>query len=164
MPKETRKNRKRKRKRPDPKPSTAKWRWALYGLIAVVLLGGYYYKTLGTSKYPVDLKQVSPADISLLQGNETRETLSPALFVGETTIAYAIAEQNRALLDSMYCYCYCEKTIGHQSLLSCFTDRHAAACDICRDEAIFAFDRLQKGDSLLDIRKAVDKKFWRPFS
>jgi hypothetical protein len=99
-----------------------------------------------------------------LKGGETKPVLSPARFKGNTASAYKVAQENPDLLDSMYCYCYCKKTIGHKSLLSCFADRHASKCTICQDQAFYAKILQDKGLDIGQIRKDVDRKFWRPFS
>ncbi|HBH00561.1 MAG TPA: hypothetical protein DDZ42_01375 [Candidatus Rokubacteria bacterium] len=57
---------------------------------------------------------------------ETRPTLDPARFVGKARLAHQVARDIPDVLDQLYCYCECDKTIGHKSLLSCFTDGHAA--------------------------------------
>ena len=57
---------------------------------------------------------------------EMRPTLSPALFVGKTARAHQIALEIPGVLDQLYCYCECDKHKGHKSLLSCYTDGHAA--------------------------------------
>ena len=61
--------------------------------------------------------------------HEIRENgmpLSPSLFVGQTARAYQIVQEIPEILDQLYCYCECDKHLGHQSLLSCFVDSHAA--------------------------------------
>jgi hypothetical protein len=103
-------------------------------------------------------------NIAKLKGGETKPVLSPARFRGNTASAYKIAQENPDLMDSMYCYCYCKKTIGHKSLLSCFTDGHASKCTICQDQAFYAKIMQDKGLDIGQIRKEVDRKFWRPFS
>ena len=57
---------------------------------------------------------------------ETRPTLDPAQFVGKAAAAHRVAREVPDLLDQLYCYCGCDKNQGHKSLLSCFTDGHAA--------------------------------------
>lgn len=57
---------------------------------------------------------------------ETRPTLDPALFVGKAAAAHRVAREIPDLLDQLYCYCECDRHAGHKSLLSCFTDGHAA--------------------------------------
>lgn len=57
---------------------------------------------------------------------EKKPVLSPALFVGQTAKAYRIAQEIPDVLDQLYCYCECDRHLGHKSLLSCFTDDHGA--------------------------------------
>jgi len=62
----------------------------------------------------------------------------------------------------MYCYCYCEQSVGHKSLLSCYVDEHAANCGICQDQAFYASSIFKEGKDLAQVRQAVDRKFWKP--
>jgi hypothetical protein len=57
---------------------------------------------------------------------ETRPTLDPARFVGKAALAHQVAREIPDTLDQLYCYCECDKHSGHKSLLSCYTDGHAA--------------------------------------
>ncbi len=57
---------------------------------------------------------------------ETRPTLDPALFVAKAALAHRVAREIPDTLDQLYCYCECDKHMGHRSLLSCYTDGHAA--------------------------------------
>lgn len=57
---------------------------------------------------------------------ETRPTLDPARFVGKAALAHQVAREIPDVLDQLYCYCECDKHAGHKSLLSCYTDGHAA--------------------------------------
>ena len=57
---------------------------------------------------------------------ETRPTLDPARFVGKAALAHQVAREIPGTLDQLYCYCECDKHQGHKSLLSCYTDGHAA--------------------------------------
>ncbi len=57
---------------------------------------------------------------------ETRPTLDPARFVGKAAAAHRVAREIPDVLDQLYCYCQCDKHLGHKSLLSCYTDGHAA--------------------------------------
>jgi len=56
---------------------------------------------------------------------ETRPTLEPALYTGKARRAHEVAREIPEVLDQLRCYCHCEG-IGHVSLLSCYTDGHAA--------------------------------------
>ena len=132
-------------------------------LAAVLVAAGGIYFYFKNDRIPYAYQQDKASiDIEALKGGETLPTLSPVSFVGKTAKAYQVASENRELLDSMYCYCNCKKTIGHKSLLSCFTDRHAENCQICQDQAFYAADKHKQGYMIADVRMAVDKKFWRP--
>lgn len=62
-----------------------------------------------------------------LTGKETRPVLDPAMFKGQTRLAYAAAKKYPELLNEVYCYCYCDQPpFKHKTLLSCFTDKHGA--------------------------------------
>ena len=64
-------------------------------------------------------------DESLRKG-ERRQTLGPGLFKDtEVKKAYQAAKEIPWVLDSIYCYCECQKYFGHKSLLSCYVDNHA---------------------------------------
>jgi hypothetical protein len=93
------------------------------------------------------------------KGGEVRQTLPPSNFTGETALAYQAALEIPEVLDSLYCYCDCEKHSGHKSLLSCYVDEHAAYCDICINEALMAHQMHKKGEGIDAIRKAVDERF-----
>jgi hypothetical protein len=65
-------------------------------------------------------------DESLRRG-ETRATLDPNLFQDpQVREAYRVAKEIPWVLDSIYCFCYCEESLGHKSVLSCYVDTHAS--------------------------------------
>ncbi len=98
-------------------------------------------------------------DVKNLRGGETRSTMSPMDFTGETARAYQIAQEIPEVLDSLYCYCECKKHMGHKSLLTCYVDEHAAHCDICMNEAFMAYELHRQGKDMKSIREAVDARF-----
>ncbi len=62
-----------------------------------------------------------------LRRGETRATLDPALFNdARVRKAYRVAKDIPWVLDSIYCFCYCEESFRHRSVLSCYADNHAA--------------------------------------
>lgn len=67
-------------------------------------------------------------DESLRRG-ETRPTLDPQLFRDpKVRKAYQVAREIPWVLDSIYCFCFCETSpsFRHISLLTCYVDNHAA--------------------------------------
>jgi hypothetical protein len=90
----------------------------------------FFVVTLSTALFVVSAaaQQEHPGtkDESLRRG-ETRATLDPDLFKdARVKSAYQAAKEVPWLLDSLMCYCYCEESFHHKSLLSCYVDDHAA--------------------------------------
>ena len=90
---------------------------------------------------------------------ETRPVLPYSQFSGKTATAYRYAAETPEVVDRQFCYCYCEKSFGHKTLLTCFTDDHGAKCGICQNEVLRAHELLQKGMSMEEIKKAIDAEF-----
>ena len=74
---------------------------------------------------------------------------------------YQMASEIPAVLDGVFCFCYCHQNFGHYSLLDCFTNDHGAGCDVCLDEAELAYRITQNGGSLDDVRTEVDRRYRR---
>ncbi len=75
---------------------------------------------------PADLAAQGSRVVPAVARRETRPTLDPARFVGKVALAHRVAREIPDVLDQLYCYCECDKHVGHKSLLSCYTDGHAA--------------------------------------
>lgn len=135
---------------------------ASIAILVAIGVGLVAYNVIGKGEGPQNVADASQANVEKLKGGETKPVLSPSRFVGKTAAAYRIASKKPDLLDHMYCYCYCSIGHGHKSLLSCFTDSHAANCGICQDQAFYADSLDKKGFDIAQVRKAVDKKYWRP--
>jgi len=101
----------------------------------------------------------SGVDPASLRGGETRQTLAPQYFTGDTAKAYVAAREIPEVLDSLHCYCECKKHQGHKSLLTCFVTTHGRNCSLCINEAVMANKLHKKGYDVVAIRKAVDKAF-----
>ena len=104
---------------------------------------------------------VTAKDVPYLHGGETRPILDGQYFSGRIGEAYRAAAEVPDLLDQLYCYCECEKSVGHKSLKSCFVDLHGANCGICRKEALLAWRLHREGRSVLEVRNEVDRVFMR---
>ena len=123
--------------------------------IALIIAAWVYANNPSRSSSP------QPKDGSAYVRRETKPTLSPALFVGQTERAYQVAQEISDVIDQLYCYCECDKHSGHRSLLSCYTDNHAANCDICQDEALDAAKMMKQGYRIAEIRSRIDGKYSR---
>lgn len=88
-------------------------------------------------------------------------TLSPTLF-NDPVIknAYAAAARIKKTLYQLPCYCHCDRSAGHGSLLDCYVSQHASGCDICMKEVFFASEKLRKGTTVAQIREAIIKGEW----
>lgn len=100
-------------------------RFPLKVLIVLAVLGvagGFFFFRSGSEGPKGSKAAIKGAVVR----RETRPTLSPSLFVGKAAWAHEVAREIPEVLDQLYCYCECDKHLGHKSLLSCYTDGHAA--------------------------------------
>ncbi|MEK6599355.1 MAG: CYCXC family (seleno)protein [Deltaproteobacteria bacterium] len=137
------------------KNNSKKWFAPVIIILSVIGLGGGYW----LSSYPGGNHLEDITDLASIKGGETRPTMSPALFVGRASAAYAVAREIPEVLDHIHCYCECKKHHNHKSLLTCYVTKHGAECDICIDEAIRAYELYKEGKDILTIRKTIDKEF-----
>lgn len=73
---------------------------------------------------------------------------------------YALAGRIRPVLFQQPCYCYCDRSVGHKSLLDCFGSTHGTQCDICQKEAVYAYQQTQKGKTPSQIRGGIIRGEW----
>ena len=58
-------------------------------------------------------------------------TLPPSLFANAVAQnAYTLAARVKRVLYQQPCYCHCDRSQGHTSLLDCFAGQHASVCDL----------------------------------
>jgi hypothetical protein len=89
-------------------------------------------------------------------------TMDPKQFNDVATQnSYAMAAKVKNVLYQQPCFCYCDANDGHHSLLDCFVTDHAASCNICRMEGIFAYEQTRKGQTPAQIRKEIINDEWR---
>jgi hypothetical protein len=70
--------------------------------------------------------------------------------------AYAAAKQYAQVLEEIYCYCHCKRSIGHRALIECYESDHASNCDVCMNEAMIAARMTKDGRTPKEIQKAID--------
>ena len=78
----------------------------------------------------------------------------------ETRDSYRAAADNPKLFAQLPCYCYCDRSAHHKSLLSCFTNSHGSQCSVCRREALFASAEAKRGTPAQEIRQKIIKGLW----
>ena len=71
--------------------------------------------------------------------------------------AYEAAAKVPRVLYQLPCYCFCDRSAGHQSLHSCFEGDHGAHCSTCMQEAFYAYQMTRKGKTAKQIREGVMK-------
>lgn len=95
--------------------------------------------------------------------NGSPEVLNPDNYVGQVKAGYAAAREIPEICARLFCYCGCDLTDCHGSLLDCFTSDHGVDCHICQEEAILALKFHKKGKSLGDIQKFIDKRYAKEY-
>ena len=83
------------------------------------------------------------------------------IYEPEVPRAYEVARKYPATLDRLHCFCECQESpkFKHKTLLTCFTDEHAAGCGICIKEALIAAELKGRGASDAEIETLVEGSF-----
>lgn len=142
---------------------------ALISLFAIAGFGfGFLYAQDASqpSGQPAGQEKNQAADVPAYHMNLPKEplpkTLEPSQFHDvQTQNVYALAAKEKDILYQQPCYCHCDKDIGHTSLLSCYTDRHASVCALCQKEAVLAYTESKKGKTAAQIRKEIIDGKWK---
>jgi hypothetical protein len=69
--------------------------------------------------------------------------------------AYQAAAKIPAVLHQLPCYCFCDRSLGHNSLHSCFESDHGAHCAVCMKEALYAYRETKRGKTVKQIRNGI---------
>lgn len=93
----------------------------------------------------------------------TGQVLDPNNYIGQVKAGYAAAKEIPEICAKLFCYCGCDITDCHGSLLDCFTSDHGVDCHICQEESILALSFHRKGKSLSDIQKYIDKRYSKEY-
>jgi len=89
-------------------------------------------------------------------------TMDPSLFPDVLTFnAYTVAGRVKKVLYQQPCYCHCDRSQGHGSLLDCFVSRHGAGCDICQKEDFYSYEQTHKGQTPAQIREGIMHGEWQ---
>jgi len=93
---------------------------------------------------------------------ELPATMSPDLFTEPMVQnAYIVAAKIKKTLYQQPCYCHCDRSQGHKSLLDCFASKHGSGCGTCIYEDFYAFEQLSKGKTAAQIRAGIIKGEWK---
>jgi Protein of unknown function with PCYCGC motif len=103
-----------------------------------------------------------PAFHALAPKGELPATMDPQLFTDPVVQnAYAVAARIKRALYQQPCYCHCDRSQGHKSLLDCFASKHGSGCGTCIYEDFYTYEQSSKGKSAAQIRAAIIKGEWK---
>jgi hypothetical protein len=89
-------------------------------------------------------------------------TMEASLFTNiQTFNAYVVAARVKKVLYQQPCYCHCDRSQGHGSLLDCFASRHGSECDICQKEDFYSYEQTRKGKTPAQIRDGIIHGEWQ---
>ncbi|HKV63413.1 MAG TPA: CYCXC family (seleno)protein [Candidatus Acidoferrum sp.] len=93
---------------------------------------------------------------------ELPTTMNPDLFTDPVVQnAYAAAAKVKSALYQQPCYCHCDRSQGHKSLLDCFASKHGSGCGTCIYEDFYTYEQSAKGKTAAQIRAGIIKGDWK---
>src|SRR6266568_3716209 len=93
---------------------------------------------------------------------ELPKTLNPEFFSDPLVKnAYAVAARIKKTLYQQPCYCHCDRSKGHTSLLDCFASEHGSGCGTCIYEDLYSYEQVRKGKTEAQIREGIIKGEWK---
>lgn len=124
---------------------------------------------LGVVLWPARVTSQSPSadeTVPAFHGEAPRgplpDTLSPSLFSNVVVQnAYTLAARVKKILYQQPCYCHCDRSQGHESLLDCFASKHGSECGVCLTEALYTYEQNRKGKTAAQIREGIEKGEWK---
>jgi hypothetical protein len=139
---------------------------ALLVAAAGVLLGPQFASSQAPAT-PAGMQHVSanepvPAYHAQPPQGELPATMEPSLFTDKLIFnAYVVAGRVKKVLYQQPCYCHCDRSQGHGSLLDCFVTRHGSGCDICMKEAFYCYEQTRRGKKPEQIREGIMRGDWQ---
>jgi len=103
-----------------------------------------------------------PAHHTHLPDSPLPPTLDPQLFTAVIVQnAYTLAASVKKLLYQQPCYCHCDQSEGHGSLLDCFAGKHGSNCNVCMAEDFYTYEQSRKGKTAAQIRAGIISGEWK---
>jgi len=135
--------------------------------LAILLLGVAllalppFAATQSQSAQPASAEPV-PAFHAQPPSGELPPTMEPSIYSEKLIFnAYVVAGRVKKVLYQQPCYCHCDRSSGHGSLLDCFVSRHGSGCDICQKEAFYSYEQTKKGKTPTQIREGIERGDWQ---
>lgn len=95
-----------------------------------------------------------------IDGRDVLTAEDLAGFPVETHEVYDMVREVAQVADGIGCGCGCSVMPHYRSLLTCFHEGGMAmGCPICQGEARLVYRRVQEGQSLEQIRRAIDARY-----
>jgi hypothetical protein len=141
---------------------------ALIGLSAALLVLPQFAASRGQQSMPgmdhspqADTEPV-PAFHSQPPSGELPPTMDPSIYSDKVVFnAYLIAGRVKKILYQEPCYCHCDRSHGHGSLLDCFVGRHGSGCDTCVKEVFYSYEQTRRGKTPAQIRDGIIHGEWQ---
>jgi len=117
----------------------------LLSFAALGLLAWPQGATSSTAQAVGQSEEPTPAFHSQVPAGPLPQTVDPTSFSNPIVQnAYALAAKVKKVLYQQPCYCHCDRSLGHGSLLDCFAGNHGSVCDVCIREGIYSYEQTQK--------------------
>lgn len=142
-------------------PKAANWKPLLFLIVVVVNVTAFYfaYRRPNTQ---ATVPRIPHYFATAEAAKPLPRTLEPTGFSNRDVVAaYSAAKRIPKVLAQQPCYCHCDRSMGHRSLLDCFAGKHGSDCDICVKEALFAMQEHRKGKSAEQIRTEIIQGGWK---
>ena len=135
----------------------------------VILAAGWFTSAtalavvlLSAPSFAQNAEEPVPAFHNVPPQGRLPETLEPAQFAEPAVQnAYLLASRVKRVLYQQPCYCHCDRSQGHKSLLDCFASNHGSECSVCMREAIYSYEQSHKGKNAAQIRAGIERGEWR---
>lgn len=103
-----------------------------------------------------------PEPRSGIDGSGVLPAEAVSAFGDDVVAIYDMVREIPEVADGLSCYCGCATLPNYRSLLTCYHQGGMAmGCRICQGEAQLAYRRAKEGQSLDQIRRAIDARFAR---
>lgn len=145
------------------KAKAANWKFLLFVAVLIVVLNGIgFFIVFHRPTTRVQAELIPHYFATIAMARPLPQTLDPSQFSNHDVVAaYKSAKEIPEVLAQQPCYCHCDRSMGHRSLLACFAGKHGSDCDICVKEALFAMQEHRKGKSAEQIRAEIIQGDWK---
>lgn len=138
----------------------------LFGLALALLLlpqqSSSSARNLAANVPPQSADEAVPAFHAQAPQGALPATMSPDTFSDPIVQnAYTVAARVKKVLYQEPCYCHCDRSQGHASLLDCFVSKHGSGCQICVREDLYSYEQSRLGKTPAQIREGILRGEWQ---